>query len=99
MDGHEFIRDAVARGAAAAIVERKTDVAPGIVEVVVPDAWAALYALAAHALTAVKEAVADSGLEMSDIDGLAWGQDNLRRCRKTQTPLPIPRFQLQKPDP
>ena len=27
--------------------------------------------LAAHALTAVKEAVADSGLEMSDIDGLA----------------------------
>ncbi|MBV9248440.1 MAG: hypothetical protein JO227_04230, partial [Acetobacteraceae bacterium] len=27
--------------------------------------------LAAHALTAVKEAVADSGLRMSDIDGLA----------------------------
>ena len=27
--------------------------------------------LAAHALTAVKEAVADSGLQMSDIDGLA----------------------------
>src|SRR5690349_24557226 len=27
--------------------------------------------LAAHALTAVKEAVADSGLKMSDIDGLA----------------------------
>src|SRR6266481_5399731 len=27
--------------------------------------------LAAHALTAVNEAVADSGLEMSDIDGLA----------------------------
>src|SRR3954454_24850817 len=27
--------------------------------------------LAAHALTAVKEAVADSGLDMSDIDGLA----------------------------
>src|SRR5260370_40616867 len=27
--------------------------------------------LAAHALTAVKEAVADSGLAMSDIDGLA----------------------------
>src|ERR1700742_1551127 len=26
--------------------------------------------LAAHALTAVKEAVADSGLQMSDIDGL-----------------------------
>src|SRR5258708_11247053 len=27
--------------------------------------------LAAHALTAVKEAAADSGLQMSDIDGLA----------------------------
>ena len=27
--------------------------------------------LAAHALTAVKEAVADSGLNMSDVDGLA----------------------------
>src|SRR4026208_978804 len=27
--------------------------------------------LAAHALTAVREAVADSGLQMSDIDGLA----------------------------
>ncbi|TMJ67400.1 MAG: hypothetical protein E6G83_07760, partial [Alphaproteobacteria bacterium] len=27
--------------------------------------------LAAHALTAVKEAVADSGLQLSDIDGLA----------------------------
>ena len=27
--------------------------------------------LAAHALTAVREAVADSGLEMADIDGLA----------------------------
>jgi UDP-N-acetylmuramoyl-tripeptide--D-alanyl-D-alanine ligase len=57
MDGHEFVADAVARGAAAAIVQRKTDVAPGIVEVVVPDTWAALYALAAHALKRVQPLV------------------------------------------
>lgn len=57
MDGHEFVADAVARGAAAAIVQRKTAVAPGIVEVVVPDSWAALYALAAHALRRVQPLV------------------------------------------
>jgi UDP-N-acetylmuramoyl-tripeptide--D-alanyl-D-alanine ligase len=57
MDGHEFVADAVARGAAAAIVERKTNVGPGIVEVVVPDAWAALYALARHALKRVQPMV------------------------------------------
>src|SRR5690348_7794441 len=57
MDGHEFVADAVARGAAAAVVERKTDVAPGIVEVVVPDTWAALYALAGHALKRVQPMV------------------------------------------
>lgn len=57
MDGHEFVADAVARGAAAAVVERKMEVAPGIVEVVVPDAWAALYALASHALRRVQPLV------------------------------------------
>jgi UDP-N-acetylmuramoyl-tripeptide--D-alanyl-D-alanine ligase len=57
LDGHEFVGDAVARGAAAAIVQRKTEVAPGIVEVVVPDTWAALFALAAHALKRVQPLV------------------------------------------
>src|SRR5215472_12082250 len=57
MDGHEFVGDAIARGAAAAIVQRKTAIAPGIVEVVVPDTWAALYALAAHALKRVQPLV------------------------------------------
>ena len=56
-DGHEFVADAVARGAVAAVVERKTDVAPGIVEIVVPDTWSALYALAAHALKRVQPMV------------------------------------------
>src|SRR5690348_18189233 len=45
MDGHQFAADAVSRGAAAVIVERKTDVPAGIVEVVVPDTWNALFAL------------------------------------------------------
>ncbi|HSS60022.1 MAG TPA: UDP-N-acetylmuramoyl-tripeptide--D-alanyl-D-alanine ligase [Candidatus Limnocylindrales bacterium] len=57
MDGHEFVGDAIARGAAAAIVQRKTAIAPGIVEVVVPDTWTALYALAAHALKRVQPLV------------------------------------------
>lgn len=57
MDGHEFVGDAIARGAAAAIVQHKTDVAPGIVEVVVPDTWAAMYALATYALKRVQPLV------------------------------------------
>ncbi|HEV2140457.1 MAG TPA: UDP-N-acetylmuramoyl-tripeptide--D-alanyl-D-alanine ligase [Candidatus Dormibacteraeota bacterium] len=56
-DGHDFVADAVARGAVAAVVERKTEVAPGIVEIVVPDAWSALYALASHALKRVQPLV------------------------------------------
>jgi UDP-N-acetylmuramoyl-tripeptide--D-alanyl-D-alanine ligase len=58
MDGIEFIPDAVARGAACVVVERKTDVAAGIVEVVVPNTWDALYALASHALHRVQPLVA-----------------------------------------
>jgi UDP-N-acetylmuramoyl-tripeptide--D-alanyl-D-alanine ligase len=56
-DGHEFVGDAIARGAAAAVVQRKTDLSPGIVEIVVKDPWAALYALAAHALKRVQPLV------------------------------------------
>src|SRR5256885_9686966 len=57
MDGHEFVSDAVSRGAAAVVVEHKTDTSPGIVEIVVPDTWSALYALAAHALRRVQPLV------------------------------------------
>src|SRR5713226_8906641 len=56
-DGHEFVADATSRGAAAVVVQRKTEVSPGIVEIVVPDTWAALYALAAHALRRVQPLV------------------------------------------
>ncbi|HEV8596811.1 MAG TPA: UDP-N-acetylmuramoyl-tripeptide--D-alanyl-D-alanine ligase [Candidatus Dormibacteraeota bacterium] len=57
MDGHEFVGDAIARGATAVVVERKTDIPTGIVEVVVPDTWDALYALATHALRRVQPLV------------------------------------------
>jgi UDP-N-acetylmuramoyl-tripeptide--D-alanyl-D-alanine ligase len=57
MDGTAFIGDAVARGAAAVVVERKTDIPTGVVEVVVPNTWDALYALASHALRRVQPLV------------------------------------------
>jgi UDP-N-acetylmuramoyl-tripeptide--D-alanyl-D-alanine ligase len=57
MDGHDFVGDAIARGATAVVVERKTDIPAGIVEVVVPDTWDALYALAIHALRRVQPLV------------------------------------------
>ncbi len=56
-DGHGFIGDAISRGAAAVVVERRTDIPAGIVEVVVPDTWNALFALAAHALRRVQPLV------------------------------------------
>src|SRR5881397_1472809 len=54
MDGAEFVNDAIARGAAGVVVQRKTDIPSGIVEVLVPDTWSALYALASHALRRVQ---------------------------------------------
>src|SRR5205085_9234806 len=56
-DGHRFVGDAIARGAAAVVVERRTDIPSGIVEVVVPDTWKALFAPAAHALRRVQPLV------------------------------------------
>src|SRR5256885_7210743 len=56
-DGHQFVGDAIARGAAAVVVDRKTEIPSGVVEVLVPDTWKALYALAAHALRRVQPLV------------------------------------------
>ena len=53
MDGHKFVRDAIDRGAAAIVVERRTEIPTGIVEVVVPDTWKALYDLSAWVLKRV----------------------------------------------
>lgn len=57
MDGRKFVGDAIARGAAAVVVERKTEIPTGIVEVVVPDTWKALYAVATYALNRVRPLV------------------------------------------
>ena len=56
-DGHQFVRDAIARGAAAVVVERRLEAPAGIVEIVVPDTWKALYDVASLTLARVKPLV------------------------------------------
>jgi UDP-N-acetylmuramoyl-tripeptide--D-alanyl-D-alanine ligase len=56
-DGHRFIDDAIRRGAAAVVVERRRDVPHGIAEIRVPDTWAALYSLASNTLERVRPLV------------------------------------------
>jgi len=57
MDGHRFISDAISRGATCVVAERRMDIPTGIAEVIVPDTWAALYALAGYALDRVRPLV------------------------------------------
>jgi UDP-N-acetylmuramoyl-tripeptide--D-alanyl-D-alanine ligase len=58
MDGHRFVDDAISRGAAAVVVERRMNVPTGIAEIRVPDTWAALYALATYTLNRIRPLVA-----------------------------------------
>ena len=57
MDGHDFLAGAVERGAAAVVVDRKTPVSAGIVEIVVADTWKAFYDLASYVLRRVNPLV------------------------------------------
>lgn len=57
MDGHRFVGDAIERGAAAVVVDRRTEIPAGVAEVLVPDTWAALYGLASFVLTDVRPLV------------------------------------------
>lgn len=57
MDGHRFVDDAIKRGAAAVVVERRREIPHGIAEVMVSDTWAALYSLASYALARVSPRV------------------------------------------
>jgi UDP-N-acetylmuramoyl-tripeptide--D-alanyl-D-alanine ligase len=47
-DGHDFVADAAARGAAAALVHRDVEAPPGLAVLAVPDTTAALADLARH---------------------------------------------------
>ena len=57
MDGHRFIGDAIQRGAAAVVIERRAEVPTGIAAIRVPDTWKALYALASYTLEHVSPLV------------------------------------------
>lgn len=57
MDGHRFISDAISRGATCVVVQRRMDIPTGIAEVMVPDTWTALFALASYVLERVKPLV------------------------------------------
>jgi UDP-N-acetylmuramoyl-tripeptide--D-alanyl-D-alanine ligase len=57
MDGHDFVPDAIARGAGMLIVERRMESVPGVGQVLVADTWDALYALARFAADRVRPLV------------------------------------------
>jgi UDP-N-acetylmuramoyl-tripeptide--D-alanyl-D-alanine ligase len=57
MDGHRFVDDAIRRGAAAVVVDRRREIPHGIAEVLVPDTWAAMYSLASWSLARVNPLV------------------------------------------
>src|ERR1700730_17191934 len=56
-DGHRFIADALGRGAAGLVVERRTELAHGVVEGMVRNTWDALFSLAGHVRRRVKPLV------------------------------------------
>jgi len=57
MDGHEFVPDAIARGAGLLVVERRMESVPGVGQVLVPDSWDALFDLARFAADRVQPLV------------------------------------------
>jgi UDP-N-acetylmuramoyl-tripeptide--D-alanyl-D-alanine ligase len=56
-DGHEFVPDAIERGAGMLIVERRMESVPGVGQVLVANTWDALYALARFAADRVQPLV------------------------------------------
>ena len=57
MDGHDFVPDAIARGAGLLIVERRMESVFGVGQVLVANAWDALYSLARFGVDRVKPLV------------------------------------------
>ena len=81
MDGHAFAADAVARGAAGAVVDRRLDLPGPAVAVLVPDTWRALYDLAGWVLRPVTR------LDASWNQGLVRGPDVHSRVSIHSPPL------------
>ena len=57
MDGHDFVPDAIERGAGMLIVERRMESVPGVGQVLVGSTWGALYSLARFAADKVRPLV------------------------------------------
>jgi UDP-N-acetylmuramoyl-tripeptide--D-alanyl-D-alanine ligase len=57
MDGHDFVPDAIQRGAGMLVVERRMESAPGVGQVLVDNTWDALYALAGYTRDRVRPLV------------------------------------------
>jgi UDP-N-acetylmuramoyl-tripeptide--D-alanyl-D-alanine ligase len=57
MDGHDFVPDAIRRGAGMLVVERRMESVPGVGQVLVENTWDALYALAGYTRDRVRPLV------------------------------------------
>lgn len=103
MDGHEFVRDAEARGAAGVVVGREL-AGLNAAQIVVGDTWSALYALAAEVLRRTSPLVAGvtgSNGKTSTKDMLAAALGSRYRVLKTEgnlnteTGVPLTLLQLE----
>jgi UDP-N-acetylmuramoyl-tripeptide--D-alanyl-D-alanine ligase len=104
LDGHDFAGDAIDRGAAALVVQRGMGRIPGIVQVLVPDTWEALYALARYVRDRVRPlvvAVTGSNGKTSTKEMVAAalaGRHNVHRTSgnlNTETGVPLTMLRLE----
>jgi UDP-N-acetylmuramoyl-tripeptide--D-alanyl-D-alanine ligase len=104
MDGHDFVQDAIERGAGVLVVERRMESAPGVGQVLVADTWAALYALAGYVRDRVQPlvvAVTGSNGKTSTKEmtaGVLEGRFNVLKTSgnlNTETGLPLTMLGLE----
>src|SRR5207245_1214928 len=67
-DGHAFVSEAIARGAAAVVVQRPTEVPPGVTQVVVADSRIALASLSCAFFAAPSRAAVFTNLTQDHLD-------------------------------
>jgi UDP-N-acetylmuramoyl-tripeptide--D-alanyl-D-alanine ligase len=104
MDGHEYVPDAIERGAGVLIVDRRVESVPGVGQVLVTDTWDALYALAHFARDRVRPlvvAITGSNGKTSTKEMLAAilaGRHNVLRTvgnLNTETGVPLTMLRLE----